>query len=196
MLATLSGGAMLGVPLLLLHSGPSALASASADRGSGVPAGGASAVASAGPAAGWQLANYAGTGSTTTTPVPTATTSAPPTTSTPPTTSPPAPHVSVATSPPATPPTVVQVAAPVPAASAAVGVATWYPEAPAGYCASPWLPFGTVVSITNESTGARTTCTVDDREANNPGRVVDLSPSGFSQIAVLSQGVVTVSLTW
>jgi rare lipoprotein A (peptidoglycan hydrolase) len=46
------------------------------------------------------------------------------------------------------------------------------------------------------ATGSRTTCVVDDREADNPGRVVDMSPSGVSQIAALSEGVVTVSVSW
>jgi len=196
MLATLSGGAMLGAPLLLLQSGPSAVASASGGGGHRRPAGAASAAR----LSGWQLANYDRTRSTTTTSPPvtttTATTSPPATTTSGPPAPVTAPHVSVATTPPTAPPRAVQVAAPMPAANAAVGVATWYSQAPPGYCASPWLPFGTVLSITNPSTGARTTCTVDDREADNPGRIVDLSPWGFSQIATLGTGVVTVSVTW
>jgi rare lipoprotein A len=78
----------------------------------------------------------------------------------------------------------------------ATGVATWYSEAPAGTCASPTLAFGTVVTVTNITTGARTVCTVADREADNPGRIVDLSTSGFSQIAPLAQGVVNVTVSW
>jgi rare lipoprotein A (peptidoglycan hydrolase) len=77
-----------------------------------------------------------------------------------------------------------------------VGAATWYGAASPGSCASPSLPFGTVLTVTNVATGSRTTCVVDDREADNPGRVVDMSPSGFSQIAALSEGVVTVSVSW
>jgi rare lipoprotein A (peptidoglycan hydrolase) len=53
-----------------------------------------------------------------------------------------------------------------------------------------------VLTVTNDATGASTRCTVDDREASNPGRVVDLSYSGFSQIADPSQGVVTVTISW
>jgi rare lipoprotein A (peptidoglycan hydrolase) len=63
-------------------------------------------------------------------------------------------------------------------------------------CASPTLSFGTVLTVTNNATGASTRCTVDDREASNPGRVVDLSYSGFSQIANPSQGVVAVTVSW
>ncbi|HLI74659.1 MAG TPA: RlpA-like double-psi beta-barrel domain-containing protein [Acidimicrobiales bacterium] len=50
--------------------------------------------------------------------------------------------------------------------------------------------------MTDLSTGASTTCTVDDREAPNPGRVIDLSESTFSQLADPSVGVIEVRLTW
>jgi rare lipoprotein A len=76
------------------------------------------------------------------------------------------------------------------------GQATWYAAAPPGRCASPTLPFGTVVTITNVATGATTTCTVDDREEAGYPRVLDLSPSGFAQLAQPSQGVVDVSISW
>ena len=77
-----------------------------------------------------------------------------------------------------------------------VGEATWYSEARAGYCASPTLPFGTVLTVVNNATGASTVCTVDDREAAGYPRVVDLSPEGFAQIADTSQGVVEVTISW
>jgi len=76
------------------------------------------------------------------------------------------------------------------------GQATWYAAAPPGYCASPNLPFGTQVQVVNVATGASTDCTVDDREAAGPPRVLDMSPSGFSQIASLSQGVAAVTISW
>jgi rare lipoprotein A (peptidoglycan hydrolase) len=63
-------------------------------------------------------------------------------------------------------------------------------------CASPTLPFGTVLTVTNDVTGASTTCTVDDREAAGYPRVVDMSYSGFSQLADPSQGVVDVTISW
>ena len=77
-----------------------------------------------------------------------------------------------------------------------VGDATWYAAAPAGYCASPTLPFGTELTVVNNATGATTVCTVDDREAAGYPRVVDLSPEGFDQIADTSQGVVQVTISW
>ena len=85
--------------------------------------------------------------------------------------------------------------APAPAHSE-VGEATWYSGAAAGMCASPSLPFGTVLTVTNDATSASTTCTVDDRESAGYPRVVDMSPEGFAQIADLSQGVVEVTISW
>ena len=128
------------------------------------------------------------TTTSTTTPVPvapvTTTTEAPPA---------PAPTTTTTTAP--APPPVVA-AAPATPAYSENGEATWYSEAPAGYCASPTLPFGTVLTVRNDATGATTTCTVDDREESPYPRVVDLSYSGFSQIADPSQGVVDVTISW
>ena len=76
------------------------------------------------------------------------------------------------------------------------GEATWYSEAPSGMCASPTLPFGTVLTVVNDETGASTVCTVDDREGAGYPRVDDMSPEGFSQIADIGQGVVDVTISW
>jgi rare lipoprotein A (peptidoglycan hydrolase) len=106
-----------------------------------------------------------------------------------------APAPTPTTTPPAPPPVVT---APTPAAPqySENGEATWYSEAPPGKCASPTLPFGTVLTVRNDATGATTTCTVDDREGSPYPRVVDMSYSGFSQIADPSQGVVDVTISW
>ena len=71
---------------------------------------------------------------------------------------------------------------------------TYYAH-PAGRCASPWLPFGTVVTITNPANGATVTCVVDDREADT-ARSIDLATATFAEIAPLSQGVVYAVLHW
>ncbi len=125
------------------------------------------------------------------------------TTTTTTTTAPPAPVPEVAIVPEArvvTPaPTTRPLAAPAtaPASSYQVtGAASWYSEAPAGYCASPELPFGTVVTVTDLSTGASVTCRIDDRQARAPNRVIDMSEEGFSQLAPLSAGLVEVSVRW
>jgi len=110
-----------------------------------------------------------------------------------------------ATSPPATTTTEVDpttTTAPPPPPRPAVtqasadGLATWYAAAPAGRCASPWLPFGTVLTVTDLSTGASITCVVDDREAAGYPHVVDLSPSGFASLAPLGQGTIEVDISW
>jgi len=129
------------------------------------------------------------TSTTTTAPPTTTTTTAPPATTT---TAPPPPPTTTTTAPP---PTTTTTTAP-PPANSEVGEATWYSAAPAGMCASPTLPFGTVLTVVNDATGASTQCTVDDREGAGYPRVVDLSPDGFSQIADLSQGVVEVTISW
>ena len=74
------------------------------------------------------------------------------------------------------------------------GQVTYY-DHPAGRCASPWLPFGTVVTVTNPDNGASVICVVDDREADT-ARSIDLATSTFAQIAPLSQGVVNAILHW
>ena len=96
------------------------------------------------------------------------------------------------------PKVVVPVTAPRPttAGNSERGQATWYAAAPPGRCASPTLPFGTVLTVTNVDTGASTTCTVDDREQAGYPRVVDMSPSGFAQLASTSLGVVDVTISW
>jgi rare lipoprotein A (peptidoglycan hydrolase) len=78
---------------------------------------------------------------------------------------------------------------------AAVGVATWYGWHP-GQCASPFLPHGTLLTVTDLATHKTIQCLVTDTEAHNPGRVVDLSEYCFEELAPLSQGVILVRITW
>jgi rare lipoprotein A len=74
------------------------------------------------------------------------------------------------------------------------GQVTYYAH-PAGGCASPWLPFGTVVRVTNPANGASVTCVVNDREADTE-RAIDLATATFAEIAPLSQGVIDAELSW
>ena len=74
------------------------------------------------------------------------------------------------------------------------GQVTYY-DHPAGTCASPWLPFGTVVRVTNPVDGASVTCLVNDREADT-ARAIDLATATFAEIAPLSQGVIDAELSW
>lgn len=182
-LALLFSVALVAAPFVLLHGSPSGAHGAARRAAGGHPrAAGAS-------GSGTALAGYrvdpsvpGTTGAPhTSTPAGSSTITAPPPTSTTTTAPPPSPA-------PAAP---VQTAA-----SSEDGVATWYPEAPPGDCASPTLAFGTEVQVTDDADGATTSCVVDDREAPNPGRVLDMSYSGFSELADPSQGVVTVTISW
>jgi rare lipoprotein A len=74
------------------------------------------------------------------------------------------------------------------------GQVTYYAH-PAGTCASPWLPFGTVVRITNPANGLSVSCVVNDREADRE-RSIDLATDTFAEIAPLSQGVIDAELSW
>jgi hypothetical protein len=103
-----------------------------------------------------------------------------------------APATTTTTAPPVTP----TPPPPPPVTDSERGQATWYAAAPAGRCASPTLPFGTVITVANDATGASVTCIVDDREQAGYPRVVDLSPSGFAQLADPSAGVVDVTISW
>ena len=74
-------------------------------------------------------------------------------------------------------------------------MASWYSTYP-GTCASPHLPFGTVVTVTDLANGRAAKCVVEDRGPKPAGRVVDLSESVFSRLASLSRGLLEVRLTW
>jgi hypothetical protein len=123
--------------------------------------------------------------------VPPTTTVAPPTTTVPPPTTTAAPPTTTTTTT-----TTATTTAPPLAGSHVVtsGIVTYY-DHPAGHCASPWLPFGTVVRVVNPANGAAVTCVVDDREADT-ARSIDLATSTFAEIAPLGQGVVDARLTW
>jgi len=78
-----------------------------------------------------------------------------------------------------------------------VGEASWYSFAPrAGFTAAhPWLPFGTVVTVTNVANGRTVQVVINDRGPFG-GRIIDLSSEAFAQIAPLGAGVCQVRLTW
>jgi len=187
---------MLVVPLLLLGTGATLTSAAPGGAGGGRTAASALARPETGTVANLKLAFQFPASTTSTAPATTAppatTTTAPPATTT---TRPPA---TTTTRPPATTTTGPSAngARPTGPTGSATGIATWYAEAPPGKCASPWLPFGTTLTVTDIATGASITCVVDDREAAGPPHAVDLSPSGFEGMAPLSQGVIQVNISW
>jgi len=80
---------------------------------------------------------------------------------------------------------------------AQVGEATWYYAAGDGFTAAhPWLPFGTVVTVTNISNGESVRVVINDRGPFG-GRIIDLSPKAFGAITGnLQQGICQVRLSW
>jgi rare lipoprotein A len=131
---------------------------------------------------------------------------APPTTAPAPTTTAPAPTTTVARQAPATtaprrvaPPTTVaplRAPAPAPAPShSQSGGGTWYKFKP-GTCAHRTLPFGTVVHITDTANGKTASCVVADRGPFAAGRILDMDPSVFQQLAPLSAGVIPIVISW
>jgi len=77
-----------------------------------------------------------------------------------------------------------------------VGEASWYHAPGDGMTAAhPWLPFGTVVKVTNLDNGTTVTVRINDRGPFG-GRIIDLNEEAFAQIAPLGQGVADVRLSW
>jgi rare lipoprotein A len=76
------------------------------------------------------------------------------------------------------------------------GQATWYDAPDPTMCAHKTIPMGTVLTVTDVDNGKSTTCKVGDRGPYVEGRIVDLSPETFSQLAPTSAGVINVKITW
>jgi rare lipoprotein A len=53
-----------------------------------------------------------------------------------------------------------------------------------------------LVTVTNLSTGAATTCVVNDRGPYVQGRVIDLDDDVFARLAPLQSGLIPVRITW
>ena len=78
---------------------------------------------------------------------------------------------------------------------ARIGIASWY--ACSGFhAASPWLPFGTVVRVTDLANGRTVSVVINDRGPYGQGRIIDLCSPAFSAIAPLGQGLARVQITW
>ena len=195
-------GALLIVPLLVIQNG-SAASATSQGRGPGP------ALTASGPATGppWKLASQTRRAQSTarSAVVPAPATTVPPTGPTTTTTEPPPTSVptaevvqrSAAVSAPTTvtePPTTTTLPPSESTESVHYGQVTYYAH-PAGTCASPFLPFGTVVRVTNPANGLSTSCLVNDREADT-ARSIDLATATFAELAPLSQGVIDAQLAW
>lgn len=76
------------------------------------------------------------------------------------------------------------------------GDASYYQSRSPSTCAHRTLGFGTVVRVTNLANGKSTSCTVADRGPYIDGRIIDLSPQSFGELAPLEEGVIRVRLEW
>ncbi|HEX7247664.1 MAG TPA: RlpA-like double-psi beta-barrel domain-containing protein [Actinomycetota bacterium] len=77
------------------------------------------------------------------------------------------------------------------------GLATWYDPPWSGLTAAhPTLPFGTLVTVTDDETGRSVTVTINDRGPFGTGRIIDLSPEAFAVLQPLGAGVLDVSIAW
>jgi hypothetical protein len=86
-------------------------------------------------------------------------------------------------------------AAATPGTGSECGIASWYNRSTTG-AANKTLPFGTHVTVTNLDNGQTVTVTIDDRGPFVAGRIIDLSPDAFAQIAPLGQGLANVCIHW
>ena len=76
------------------------------------------------------------------------------------------------------------------------GSGTWYRRNDGLTAAHPWLPFGTVVLVTNLENGRTVTVTIVDRGPYGKGRIIDLSDDAFGHLAPLSDGIIKVRIDW
>lgn len=76
------------------------------------------------------------------------------------------------------------------------GTGTWYRRNDGLTAAHPWLPFGTVVRVTNLENGRTVTVTIVDRGPYGKGRIIDLSDDAFGHLAPLSEGIIKVRIDW
>ena len=85
----------------------------------------------------------------------------------------------------------------VPGGHVAAGQATWYDPPWSGLtAASPWIPFGTHVTVTDVATGRTVIVVISDRGPFAPGRIIDLSPEAFAVLSPLGRGVLDVHISW
>ena len=77
------------------------------------------------------------------------------------------------------------------------GAASWY-DAPGNgmTAASPDLPFGTVVHVTDLGNGRTVDVTIADRGPYAGGRVLDLSRLAFGQLESTNAGIINVKMQW
>lgn len=74
------------------------------------------------------------------------------------------------------------------------GLASWYAYTGTLSAASPWLPMGSYVKVTNKENGKSVIVKINDRGPFGNGRIIDLDKVAFAKIAGLGQGVINVKM--
>lgn len=74
------------------------------------------------------------------------------------------------------------------------GLGTWYAHTGTLAAASPWLPFGSYVKVTNRDNGKSVIVVINDRGPFGKGRIIDLDKVAFEKIASLGAGVIDVKV--
>ena len=74
------------------------------------------------------------------------------------------------------------------------GLGTWYAHTGTLAAASPWLPFGSYVKVTNRDNGKSVIVVIHDRGPFGKNRIIDLDKVAFEEIASLGAGVINVKV--
>lgn len=74
------------------------------------------------------------------------------------------------------------------------GFGTWYAYTGTLAAASPWLPLGSFVKVTNEENGKSVVVVINDRGPFGKNRIIDLDKVAFEKIASIGAGVIEVKV--
>lgn len=74
------------------------------------------------------------------------------------------------------------------------GLGTWYAYTGTLAAASPWLPMGSYVRVTNRDNGKQVIVKINDRGPFGKNRILDLDKVAFAKIASLGAGVINLKV--
>lgn len=74
------------------------------------------------------------------------------------------------------------------------GLGTWYAFTGTLAAASPWLPLGSYVKVTNQSNGKTVIVKINDRGPFGKNRIIDLDKVAFAKIASTGAGIIPMTV--
>lgn len=74
------------------------------------------------------------------------------------------------------------------------GLGTWYAFTGTLAAASPWLPLGSYVKVTNQSNGKTVVVKINDRGPFGKNRIIDLDKVAFAKIASIGAGIIPMTV--